>query len=262
MSAEDSILFYCLILNKKYMKHDANWIKQPINHNNLFKSYEDKYGINSDFSKWQEIIFADKDVRDNLSRALNDIDLDQGNILDIGINNAFEIGVIKELKGLINWDNIKITGIDLSKTALKIAKNNLKDIKHELLFGNILEFNGQDINSNQKVNLADNHFDACFAITSLQSTGIFNNNFASFANDLIKKMKNRSYFLVMVPNCYIENGQLKEGGAFNAEKQAPDKNFAPNFVKEFSLILQDNNYKVDSFGDKFLFILAKRYAKK
>ncbi len=262
MLIKNSILLYYLILNKKYMKHDANWIKQPINHNNLFKSYEDKYGINSDFSKWQEIIFADKDVRDNLSKALNAIDLDQGNVLDIGINNALEIGAMKDLKGLINWDNIKITGIDLSRTALKIAKNNLKDIKHELLFGNILEFSGQDIDSDQKISLADNHFDACFAITSLQSTGIYNDNFTSFANNLIKKMKNKSYFLVMVPNCYIENRQLKEGGAFNAERQAPDKDFAPNFVKKFGLILQNNNYKVESFGDKFLFILAKRYAKK
>lgn len=241
------------------MKHDANWIKKPINHNNLFKSYEDKYGINSDFSKWQEIIFADKDVIDNLSKALNAIVLNQGHVLDIGINNAIEIGVMSELKGLINWNKIKITGIDLSKTALKTAKKNLKNIKHRLLLGNVLEFNGQDIESNQKISLADNHFDACFAITSLQSTGIFNDKFTSFANNLIKKMKSRSYFLVMVPNCYIENGKLKEGGAFNAERQAPDKDFAPNFVNKFSLILQDNNYKVEIFGDKFLFILAERY---
>lgn len=236
----------------------VKWINKTHNYNDLFKSYDNKYGASSDFSQSQELIFADNEVKSNLRRALAGINLQTGHILDIGINNAFEIKAMKKMSGSINWNNVEITGVDLSESALNQAKNNLKGFNYKLILGNIMEFCGHDIVNNKLVKLQNNQFDACFAITSLQSSGIVNGGLNDFIKKLIKKMKQRSYFLIIVPNCYIENGQLKNGGAFDAEKGLPDKNFAPNFVDKVSLILKDNAYNVEVFGEKFIIIVAMK----
>lgn len=226
------------------------WINKHVN-SDFFNSYDEKYG-NDDYWTWQKKMFEHPDILVGLKEIIR-VATSTKNILNIGINNAFELEV---LKGLSNydwkWESVKITGIDLSISALKSAEIRLDNlgVKHKLINADITE-----------IISFDGLFDICIAITSLQSAVIYDSNFKDSMNRIIGFMKPNALFLITAPNCSIENGKITSGGAYNVRHGKQDPSFAINFINECASILSQNGFSNTTMGNEFISLISQRQSK-
>lgn len=224
-----------------------DWINKHVNQD-LFTSYDEKYG-NEAYWDWQKAMFEYPEIVNALKVLTKTIETPV-NILDIGINNAYEFRALKTVsESNWDWSIVSVTGIDLSQSALKIARTTLEslNIKHELL--------NKDIT--QVTDFAGN-FDLCIAITSLQSAVIYDRYFFNFMNRLLEFMAPTSTFFIIVPNCAVQDGKVQQGGAFNVRLGRQDPEFAGKFINDCARILSNRNYKNKIMGHDFISLISQR----
>ena len=224
------------------------WIDKHVNAN-LTESYNNKYG-NSDYWQYQRLMFEHQDILNAFNHFIKIVEVPI-EILDIGINNALEIEILKKISQLKDWDwnSINLTGLDLSQNALNIAENRLSELSvHFKLFNeDVVEYD-----------LQSNYYDTCLAITSLQSASIYGKDYESYFQKIINSMKKTSSFLIIVPDCSFENGFFIDGGAYNVNLNRQDKLFAEQFINRSYHILNKNNYEFEILGNTFKSIVATR----
>jgi len=236
-----------------------NWENQAVNINSLFKSYDNKYGVNSNYKDSQRLFFGDKEVKSNLKKSFSFISKNSKNVFSIGINNGREIIELQKAGYLRSHEYASVVGFDISKSALQSANLHLSGASHKLILGDIASGIGRDIISKTAYSLPDKSFDLCLAFTSLSSSNLYlNTGYESILEKVIRTMQDNSCFLIVAPNCTIINGTYKSGGTFLASKNSQDPAYARNFIKDTEIILKKHNYKTSVFGDKFIFLLAKR----
>lgn len=239
-----------------------NWEHKKININSLFKSYDDKYGTSGSYADSQSLFFNNAEVKSCLEKSFSYIGDSSKTVLSIGINNGREIVELQKAGYLRGHMNPLIVGFDISKSALLSAKSHLRKIQHKLILGDIVAGVGNDISSKKSYILPERSFDLCLAFTSLSSSNVYaHSNYSTVLKRIISSMQDESSFLIIAPNCTIVNNTYKSGGTFLANTHMQDPDYAKNFINDTKKILKEHGYLTKTFGDKFLFLVAKRMAK-
>jgi len=235
-----------------------NWEAKTIESKSLTHSYDHKYGVFSDYSSSQVLFFSDDEVQSNLYKALFAVGDTAKTVLSIGINNGMEINKIKEMSPLIKSESL-VVGFDLSKSALDLAKSNIGNQSRNLIHGDISTGEGKNIETDKTYILGQDTFDVCLAFTSLSSSNLYlREDYEDVVKKIIATMKRRSSFIIIAPNCTIVDGSYKLGGTFLADKNRQDPHYAKSFIHDTELILKETQYETQVFGEKFIFLVAKR----
>jgi len=204
----------------------------------------EKYGIDSHFAqihKMEEPAFFYY-----YQQALSNVKVkNRTNILNLGVNRADEFEVIKNSLNTNEYEKLKLTGIDHSKTAIAYAGR--------LFTEDNTIFHTADINDIDSLNLGK--FDLLISIGTLQSPSI---NFKPFFMKLVQEyLKKDSAIILGFPNSRWIGGEMIYGAK------------APNYaMSEMSLVLNDiifckkylqqKKYRVTITGKHYLFLTATK----
>lgn len=210
-------------------------------HKNSQENLDDKYGINSDFSrinKNEEISFLYY-----YTQALKNVKIeDKHNILNLGINKGDEFAIIQKLlKNNIKDKNF--IGIDISKTAIEYAKTKFNSKNFSFLEHDITKLNELNIKKS----------DLIISIGTLQSTNL---NFKEVFMSLIQnQLEEKGSIILGFPNCRWIDGEVIYGA------KAPNYSYSEQsilykdvyFCKKY---LQQKKYRVTLTGKDYLFLTA------
>lgn len=204
----------------------------------------EKYGINSAFSqiyKMEEPAFYYYYQEALLNAKISQ----RKRVLNLGINRADELEVIKNTVDKTSYQNMTFVGIDHSETAIAYAKSKF-DAKNE-------HFYTHDVNALDTLSLGK--FDMLISIGTLQSPSI---NFKPFFMHLIQDyMENDASIILGFPNSRWLGGEVLYGAK------------APHYsMSEMGLVLSDilfckkylqqKKYRVRITGKYYLFLTATR----
>ena len=205
---------------------------------------EEKYGINSSFAsihKMEEPSFFYYYLQ-----ALKNIHIEnKTRILNLGINKADELEVIKKQLDIRKYQNMDFVGIDHSKTAISYAKAKFPEKN--------VTFYVHDINHLDALKLGQ--FDVLISIGTLQSPNI---QFKPFFMSLVQKYLTKDAAIILgFPNSRWVGGEMLYGAK------------APNYaMSEMSLLfndvmfckkyLQQKKYRVTLTGKYYIFLTATK----
>jgi len=231
-----------------------SWRNIPVDQNNLEKSYTEKYGLNSRYQKEQKGVYADPKIYEDLKTAVSWLTLNPHmTVLDIGVNNGYELELFQN-SSQEKWpENIKILGFDIIGEVLQKAKERF-DGKENYIFikGNVVDFKGTNIANNSEIEILDQSVDVVIALTSLQSTSIVT-DFEVFINKLIGKLKKSAQILVGTPNFHLDTDDNIVYGLVDANVQGIAPQIALNFSKKLIKILEENGFKHKQTGEIIIF---------
>lgn len=204
----------------------------------------EKYGTDSHFAqihKMEEPAFIYY-----YTQALHNVKVAQRKkILNLGINRGDEFEVIRNLLDIKAYKNLKLTGIDHSKSAIEYARTDFSE-------GNAT-FYEEDINTIDSLGLEE--FDLLISIGTLQSPSI---DFKPFFMKLVQEYLSSDAAIILgFPNSRWIGGEMVYGAK------------APNYaMSEMSLLfndiifckkyLQQKKYRVTITGKHYLFLTATK----
>ena len=204
----------------------------------------EKYGSTSHF--WQIYKMEEPAFLYYYTQALDNVTVAQRtNILNLGVNRADEFDVIRKHLDTKTYQNLSLTGIDHSRSAIAYAKEYFK--------GENVHFYVEDINKIDSLGLGK--FDLLISIGTLQSPSI---PFKPFFMHLVQHyLKEESAIILGFPNARWVDGELIYGAK------------APNYaMNEMSLLLNDiifckkylqqKRYRVTITGKQYLFLTATK----
>jgi trans-aconitate methyltransferase len=211
-------------------------------HTALLETKEEKYGVDSTFfsiNKNEEPTFLNA-----YHKALQAIKIEtRKNILDLGINKADEFELIASIVQPEILQNMNMTGIDHSITAIEFAKKR---------FNNAV-FYAHDINKLDELSLE--RFDLIISIGTLQSPSI---NYKPFLMDLVQNYLTENGALILgFPNSRWIDHELIYGAV------APNYNYSEMsllfndviFAKKY---LQQKKFRVTITGREYIFLTATK----
>lgn len=206
--------------------------------------HSEKYGTESHFAqihKMEEPAFYYY-----YNQALDNVNLaKRKRILNLGVNRADEFEIIKNRLDIKEYDNMKLVGIDHSKSAIAYAKS--------LFTENNVTLYAEDINEIDSLKLGQ--FDLLISIGTLQSPSI---DFKPFFMKLVQEYLSKDAAIILgFPNSRWIGGEMLYGAK------------APNYaMNEMSLVLNDimfckkylqqKKYRVTVTGKQYLFLTATK----
>lgn len=231
----------------KNQEHTIIIIFQKLNTSNSFhtapiEKKEEKYGVDSTFfgiNKNEEPTFLSA-----YHKALQAVKIDtRKNILDLGINKADEFELIASMVQPEILQNIKMTGIDHSISAIEFAKKR---------FSNAI-FYAHDINKLDELSLG--RFDLIISIGTLQSPSI---NYKPFLMDLVQNYLTENGALILgFPNSrWIDHELIYGAKALNYNYSEMSLLFNDViFAKKY---LQQKKFRVTITGREYIFLTATK----
>lgn len=205
---------------------------------------EEKYGVDSHFSQIQKM--EEPAFLYYYNQAIDNIKVEEKTrILNLGINTGDEFQVIKNKLDTNKYKELKLIGIDHSKSAIAYAKT--KFIEDNVTF------HAHDINNLETLNLG--HFDLLISIGTLQSPSI---NFKPFFMNLVQNYLEKDAAIILgFPNSRWIGGEMVYGAK------------APNYaMSEQSLLyndvifckkyLQQKKFRVTITGKQYIFLTATK----
>lgn len=228
-----------------------SWQKIDVRSGDFGASYRAKYGLHSNYHEDQRLIYAHPEVKESFTTILTHFPINPAqHILDIGINNGYELNLIATHKPALTQTHV--TGIDLAGDMLLLAKKEVP-IKHlTLLEGDIRTFKGQNITTGQVETIADNSIDVLIALLSLQSTCL-QDTLEIFLNTLVKKLKWEANLLIGIPDFHINEERQVKLGLFDAHTGQLDTDRARKVAETISTIFKDHGFVEDSIGSLVIF---------
>lgn len=243
-------LLFCQMLTPKEGEYPLVTLRfekletQDSFHLDTTRTKEEKYGLGSQFSaihKMEEPAFLYY-----YTQALKNAKLsERSHILNLGINTGDEFSIIKNTLDTNKYENIELTGIDHSKTAIAYAKTVFKEDNVKLY--------SHDINDLESLHLG--RFDLLISIGTLQSPSI---HFKPFFMSLVQNYLEKDASIILgFPNSRWIGGEMLYGAK------------APNHVmSEMSLLyndvifckkyLQQHKYRVTLTGKQYIFLTATK----
>ncbi len=228
---EHTIIITFQKLNTSDSFHDA-----PI------ENKEEKYGVDSAFfniNKNEEPTFLSA-----YHKALQAVKIEnRQNILDLGVNKADEFELIASMLQPEVFQNINMTGIDHSVSAIEFAKKRFPNAA----------FYAHDINKLGELSLG--RFDLIISIGTLQSPDI---NYKPFLMDLVQNnLTDNGALILGFPNSRWIGGELIYGA------KAPNYNYSEMsllfndviFAKKY---LQQKKFRVTITGREYIFVTATK----
>jgi len=236
------------------------WTSQIIREKSLPEDYRKKYGPESDYQKAQKILYSNPDIKRSLKQALKWMRFSPGDhLLDIGVNNGYELKFIQKKIGKKPFKNLNIIVCDLIEDSLKDAADTYKDYpKIRFIKGDIRKFQGKDVVSGKRRRIRNNSIDIIVAITSISSTSL-RKGIKRFVKDLNEKLKRESQLLIAIPNCHTTARGRVRRGVWDPKKRSADYAFASalseKVIKEFS----HYRFSVKRIGTNFWFYYFYRW---
>lgn len=200
----------------------------------------EKYGSDSTFfriHKNEEASFIDA-----YTKALQNITIEsRKSILNLGVNRADEFVTIQNLLPSNIFEDIKLVGIDHSKSAIEYAEQKFKSA----------DFYCHDINRLDELKLQK--FDLIVSIGTLQSPGI---NFKPFFNALIQNYLNPNGAVILgFPNSRWLDAEMIYGAKM-ANYSESDLSLLINDIHYCKKYLQQKKFKVRLSGKEYIFLSA------
>ncbi len=240
-------LLHCKMLTPKESKYPFIELTFKKLQNNSFhtdiKNIE-KYGVDSLFAKIHKM--EEPAFFYYYNQSLDNVKVDKRHsILNLGINRGDEFEVIKNKLDFNRYKNIKLVGIDHSKSAIDYAK--------KLFTEDNVKFYAKDINKLDELNLGK--FDLLISIGTLQSPSI---DFKPFFMKLVQEYLTKDASIILgFPNSRWIGGEMIYGAK------------APNYaMNEMSLVLNDiifckkylqqKRFRVTITGKYYLFLTATK----
>lgn len=224
---------------------------------NLFETYAAKYGPSSNYPSVQQVEYTHPEVQRSFQLALDWVDIRKGDlVLDIGVNNGFEISLIKNHYKKI-WSSLSVIGIDLVKDVLTQAVKDFSlDLNVRFVHGDARTFVGIDVRSGNRVAIDEGSIDVVIALTSLQSSS-FQENLDEFVANLVSKLGPSARLLIAIPDCHVADGHMIKG-QFNANTQSIDYVAAQDFCGTLTKLLVQQGFSVRTTGEYFRFLVFSR----
>lgn len=211
-------------------------------HNSLNDEENEKYGIESDFSKInknEEPAFVFPYTKALIHTKV----YEKKQILNLGVNKADEFEIIKNIVYPEVFEKINFVGIDYSKSAINEAKQKFPNKN--------FEFFSHDINKLDELNLKK--ADLIISIGTLQSTSI---DFKLVFMSLIQNYLEEGGSIILgFPNCrWIEADMIY--GAKNPTYSYSEQSLLYKDVYFCKKYLQQKKFKVTLTGKNYLFLTA------
>jgi len=213
-------------------------------HLDIQNEKEEKYGVDSSFSKIHKM--EEPAFFYYYQQALTNVKVEKKTcILNLGVNRGDEFQVIKNILDTNKYEELKLVGIDHSKTAIEYAQSCFPEEN--------VTFHTHDINDLDSLNLG--RFDLLISIGTLQSPSI---NFKPFFMSLVQNYLEKDAAIILgFPNSRWVGGEMIYGAK------------APNYVmSEMSLLyndvmfckkyLQQKKYRVTLTGKQYVFLTATK----
>lgn len=234
-----------------------DWQTLDARNKDLFQTYEKKYGLSSDFQKAQKIMYAYPEIHSSFLKALSWMTIKQGSVvLDIGVNNGYELNLLEEHYSRELMDTLEFLGFDLAEDALLDAQKRFASVNRpnfKFIKGNIQYFVGIDVRTKEIVEINDQSIDAVVALTSLQSSSLAE-KLNEFIDMLVKKMKNDGQLFTAVPNCHVGlSGEIIKG-AFDAAIGKISETFAEEFSNKLISIMALYGFQYKKIGEAYIFL--------
>ena len=225
----------------------------------LFEAYQHKYGVKSDYQNFQKQIYSHLEIKSAFIKIVQSLKIKPSSvILDIGINNGYEIELLSKILPDQPIVEAQIIGFDLANDALEQAEKSLISLKNlKLVKGNISDFKDTDILTGKGTESFDDSIDIVLALTSLQSSSL-QQDFDSFLENLSKKLHRKAQILVGVPNLHVDADNNLSPGLFNAKTRQVDTDFANIFSKKMSYLFSKHEFRCIKEGGLISFHLFSR----
>ncbi len=239
------------------------WHKLSVKSSNLFDVYQSKYGSSSDFGVAQKIMYSNPEISESFKTALCWLNIkEHDSVLDIGINNGYELKILESFYGIELMKKVKFIGFDLIQNSLTEAHATFSDAGYnlKLIKGDIRDFTGRDIISGGIFEMEDDSVDIIIALTSLQSSSLVA-NFDDFLKHLIRKLNMNGCLFFAIPNCHVaESGKILKG-QFNALTQINDDKSAGLFTDMLIDKLTQSGFRFKRIGELYYFLYFYKEAK-
>ncbi len=243
-----SQILHCKILVPEILSDNHLLIKlQKLNTKQSFHNeqstniIEDKYGVDSTFSKIQKL--EEPAFLHYYIQALKNATINKRlRILNLGVNSGDEFEVIK--KYATNFENLELVGIDYCQSAIDKANKKFKDDKN-------ISFYTCDINELESLELGK--FDLIITIGTLQSTSL---NFKLVFQSIVQNYLNKDGAMILgFPNCRWIDGEMIYGA------KAPNYSFSEMSILYNDVIfckkyLQQKKFRVTVTGKDYIFLTA------
>ncbi len=213
-------------------------------HSESSSAKEEKYGVNSHFSKIQKM--EEPAFLYYYTQALHNAKLSQrSSVLNLGINTGDEFYIIKSSLENDTYEKLKLVGVDHSKSAINYAKSCFPEENVTLY--------AHDINDLERLHLGK--FELFISIGTLQSPSI---NFKPFFMSLVQNHLEKDAAIILgFPNSRWIGGEMIYGAK------------APNYaMSEMSLLfndvmfckryLQQKKFRVTLTGKQYIFLTATK----
>jgi hypothetical protein len=232
-----------------------HWQDTHINKNRLYAGYEKKYGLRSDYQRAQKILYSQPLINAGLVRSLNWIKLSPDDcVLEIGINNGYELKFIRRRFGKKLFSKLSIIGFDLAEDVLKIAaKNNWAFKNIQFIKGNVFSFRGKNVVSGKSLTIANGAIDAVIALTSFQSTSLLA-TVDSFIKKLNRKLKAEAQLLIAIPNCYVDDRFRVVRGLWDETRRKADRVLARKYAQKITNEFIRLGFQVKKIESDFIFL--------
>ena len=241
-------LLFCRILTPlKINEHLVSISFKKLNLEESFhktQSGSEKYGTKSAFSQIHKneepsFLYPYKNALKNVKIQ------DRKKVLDLGVNSGEEFSLIRELLNEDDYNNIDLTGIDYSASAIAYAQEKFPEKNV-----NFIEY---DINKLNELSLGK--FDLIISIGTFQSPNI---NFKPFIMSLVQNYLSEGGAIILgFPNCRWMGGEMIYGAK------------VPNYAySEMGLLysdaiyckkyLQQKKFRVTLTGKDYVFLTATK----
>ena len=217
---------------------------------NLAEAYSLKYGLSSDYQTDQKIIYSHPEIKSSLNKALSWMTIKpNSSILDIGINNGYEIELIQKYYPLQVFNSVSLIGFDLVEDMLlKVSKEYFHNKNYKFIKGDVASFEGIDVTNGKSVEILDQSIDIVIALTSLQSSSL-SKNFDQFTKNLLDKLAKNAQLLIGLPNFHIDSQKNILTGLFNAEDGKIDYSAAKELEKHLTKLLEHAGFQCKTTGE-------------
>jgi len=247
--ADTAEIFKCKLLTPKIVGNQIKLTFKKLNQDNSFHNTKtldktEKYGVDSLFfniDKNSHPYFIHSFI--HALKLANVANREQ--ILNLGINKADEFRLIKELLKAEEFNQLQLTGIDHSKTAIEYAKSNFPHPN--------CNFIAHDINRLLELPLPKQ--DLIISIGTLQSPSI---NYKPLLMQLVQEhLKKKSAIILGFPNSrWIEDTLIY--GAKIKNYSFSEMGLLLNDIIFAKKYLQQKKFKVYISGREYLFLTAYR----
>lgn len=205
---------------------------------------EEKYGVNSEFSKIHKM--EEPAFLYYYTQALRNVHLEnRSKVLNLGINTGDEFQVIKNQLDIKKYDEMEFLGIDHSVSAIGHAST--------LFPEDNVQFYAHDINTIDELKLG--RFDLLISIGTLQSPSI---NFKPFFMSLVQNYLEKDAAIILgFPNSRWVGGEMIHG-AKAPNYAMSEQSLLYNDVMFCKKYLQQKKFRATITGKQYIFLTATK----